>query len=205
MEHDNNVTDFSEMLKTVYNILMDEYDEDPNADIFINISAGSSEYAAASMMSSMMFPTSIPFTVSTKEYHVPTSNYYLEDVPVGLARSVKTPRTVQRYNIESPDRSLVLGLTILNRLTVENRAPKGPEVISNLKENGLWFRPEFSSESRSRTESVYYHRDFIKEWEKRGWVYKDKHERRYHLSEEGKSIINTFYIKDQKRIRIVNE
>lgn len=205
VEHDSNVTDFSEMLKTVYNILRDEYDANPNADIFINISAGSSEYAAASMMSSMMFPTSIPFTVSTKEYHVPTSHYYLDDIPVGLARSVKTPKTVQRYNIEPPDRSLVLGLSILNHLTARNRAPKGPEVISNLKKNGLWFRPEFPLETRSRTESVYYYRDFVKRWEELGWIYKDDHERKYYLSNQGESIIDTFYINDQKGIKIVDK
>ncbi len=185
------------MLRVTYNIMFDEYSSNPNSDVFVNISAGSSEYAAASIISAMMFPTSIPFSVSTEKYHVPTKFYLDGNVPVGLAAEVHLPKVVTRYDIEPPDKILVLGLSVLNTLTVDYRAPKGPEVIERLKKNGIWFR---KNSSGPRSDAVYYHRDFVKKWERVGWVYRDDHEKRFYLTDRGKMILNTFYLTEQNNL-----
>lgn len=197
IEHRARVTDFSEMLRETYNILRDEYDSNPNADVFVNISAGTSEYAAAAIMSTMMFPSSIPFSVPTERYHVPTKYYFDGDVPVGLAESVLPPRTVPRYDIEEPDRCLVLGLALLDMLTTTDGAPKGPEVIAALKANHVWFR---GYDMGGRSDAVYYHRDFVKRWEQLGWVTKDVHAKRYYVTRRGKMIVDTFYRSEQERL-----
>ena len=200
VEHMENVSDFSTMLRVTYNIIRDEYDRDPNADIFVNISAGTSEYAAAAIMAAMMFPTSIPFSVPTDRYHVPTKYYFDGDTPVGLAESVRSPRVVPRYDIGEPDQFLVLGLAVLDRLTSRAGAPKGPEVIRNLKSNGIWFRKRSSGD---RSDAVYYHRDFVKKWDQLGWVYRDVHEKRYYVTSRGKMIIETFFRTEQERLDVV--
>ena len=70
VEHNEKVNDFTIMLRTVLNIIREEKDCSEDCDIYVNISSGSSEYAAASAIASMMNPGTIPFSVSTKEYTV---------------------------------------------------------------------------------------------------------------------------------------
>lgn len=195
VEHIANVTDFSMMMKTVHSIIDEELKKSPNNDIFVNISAGSSEYVAAAVITSMMFPETIPFSVPSNEYTI-NAKYYFDtetNKPVGLTKSVRSPRPIPQFSIDAPDRHLVLGLRILEKLNNRSRPPKNTEVIECLKENRLWFRGEFPEESGKRSEAVYYLRDFVNIWTSKNWVCKDRLTKRYLLTEKGRSIINTFY------------
>lgn len=101
---------------------------------------------------------------------------------------------------DEPDQPLVLGLAVLDRLTSKAGAPKGPEVIRNLKSNGIWFRKRSSGD---RSDAVYYYRDFVKRWEQLGWVFRDIHEKRYYVTSRGKMIIETFFRTEQERLNVV--
>lgn len=190
-EHNCNVNSFPEMMKVVSNILTEEYDKFPNSDIFVNISAGSSEYVAAATIVSMMFEDAICFAVRVKEYTVDVERipefYYKDGRPVGLCKETYPPQTVPKIAIPLPDERLVRGL----RIYVEGDH-RAKTVISELKAAGLWIRTEESS-VQDRYDSVYYHRDFVTKWVDEGWVTKDRYRNRYNLTDLGRRVLYTFY------------
>lgn len=204
-EHTEKVSQFLPMLKLIMKIMEKELSSDEPIDLYVNISAGTSEYTAAAVIASMMNPDAIPFSVSTKRYTVKNDKirelYYAGDVPVGLTESIYRPSLVPKYNMPRPDRNLVLGLKVLKGLNDVKHSPKGPEVIRKLKENGLWRRYAEGSFNLDPTaileveksDSVYYHRDFVSKWLSNGWVERDDFNKRYELTEEGLRIIDTFY------------
>ena len=207
IEHIENVNDFTAMLRTVLSIIEEENSKIEPSDIFVNISAGTSEYAAAAAIASMMTPGTIPFSVATNTYKIKGAEeirdaFYQSGKPIGLTATVREPKRLPRYSIPIPDKNLIMGLKILDEMNKKKQSPKGSTMIKALKEEGLWRRDsgEFSIHPSSdekfketRSDSVYYHRDYISKWQKNGWIYKDEFKKRYFLTEEGKIVLNTFY------------
>lgn len=205
IEHTANVSDFSAMLKTVFSIIQYESSQQESSDIFINISAGSSEYVAAATIASMMLPGTIPFSVPTDKYTVDENvrdAFYINGKPVGLTKTIWDPKPIPKYTISVPEKHLVEGLKILFEMEKRNHYPKGSEVIASLKNRGIWYRGEttidqVADESRiKRTDSVYYQRDFLSQWIDKGWVKKDKLKKRYVLTEGGRAVVGTFYVEE---------
>jgi len=204
LSHNENVNDFTAMLRMVLQIMEEENEKEEPADIFINISAGTSEYAAAAAIASMMVPGTIPFSVRTDEYQVNNVRdvFYDENGPVGLTRSVRDPQRLPKYSMPIPDRNLVLGLRILNEMNKNKRPSKGPMMIGALKEHSLWRREseEYALKNEhdaqiktARSDSVYYYRDYISRWLSEGWVYKDNFKKKYFLTDKGEIVLGTFY------------
>jgi len=204
IDYKENVNDFTAMLKTILQIIENENRNEEPADIFVNISAGTSEYAAAAAIASMMMPGTIPFSVRTEEYQVKNVKnvFYDMNKPIGLTKSVKDPKRLPKYSMPIPDRNLVLGLKILDRMNKSRRPPKGPEMIDALKKHNLWRRDAEEDTSKNehdakvkmaRSDSVYYYRDYISKWLSEGWVYKDTFKKRYFLTDKGEIILGTFY------------
>jgi hypothetical protein len=204
IKHMENVNDFTTMLRTILCIIEEENQKEEPSDIFINISAGTSEYAAAAAIASMMMPGTIPFSISTHEYQAKNIKeiFYENGKPVGLTKTVRTPKCLPKYSITIPDRNVVLGLRILDEMNKKKLSTKGPDVIRALKESNLWRRDEgevvFDHNGKikiTRSDSVYYFRDFVDKWVSSGWVYRDEFRKRYFLTDEGKTILDTFYNK----------
>lgn len=198
VEHNSKVTNFSEMLKEVLNIIMSE---DKDSKIFVNISAGSPEYAAAAAIASMMSPGTVPFSVGTQEYTVSDDKireiYYENDRPVGLTKSTYEPRSLPVYKIERPKKHLVKGLRILKNRLDSKQPTSAKYMIRALKDEGVWFREVTSKDvsKTGQTEAVYYHRDFVKPWQDLNWVTNDEiFKNRLELTEEGERMISTFYL-----------
>ena len=195
------VSDFSLMLKTVLSIIEDERKEGTDCDVYVNISAGTSEYAAAAAIASMMDPGTILFSVGTASYMIPEDkakiHFYKDGRPVGLTDTTKEPKKLASYFIQKPERDLVCGLRILS-LRIENKKPvKGPHMIYALKENDLWYK-ETNIDQRDQTskeqgEAVYYYRYFVEKWLKEKWVVKNEQRKRYELTTLGQNIIDTFH------------
>jgi len=203
-EHADNVNQFLPMLKLVMKIIEKESRSDEPIDMYVNISAGTSEYTAAAVIASMMNPEVIPFSVSTDLYTVKNNKirdlYYADGAPVGLTESINEPSIVPKYNISMPDRNLVLGLRILKELSDTKNSVKGPEVIRILKEKGLWRMYSKGAKKDSRdspeaekSDSVHYHRDYVSKWLSNGWIEKNNFNKRYDLTQEGLWIVDTFY------------
>ncbi|AIZ56867.1 hypothetical protein Mpt1_c09940 [Candidatus Methanoplasma termitum] len=203
IRHMENVNDFTIMLRTVLSIIEEENKKDEPSDIFVNISAGTSEYAAAAAIASMMMPGTIPFSVSTVEYKVKDVRgtfYDLNDKPVGLTESVRDPKCLPKYSMPIPDRNVILGLRALDEMNKKKLSTKGPEVIRVLKDLDIWRREGgevvFDNKGKvkiTRSDSVYYFRDFVEKWISNGWVYRDEFKKRYFLTDEGKIVLDTFY------------
>ena len=204
ISHRENVNDFTAMLRTILQIIEEENRKEEPADIFVNISAGTSEYAAAAAIASMMMPGTIPFSVRTEEYQVKNVRnvFYEKDKPIGLTKSVKDPKRLPKYSMPIPDRNLVLGLKILNKMNKSKRPPRGPEMIAALKKHNLWRRDVEEDTSKNehdakakmaRSDSVYYYRDYISKWFSEGWIYRDTFKKRYFLTERGEIVLGTFY------------
>ena len=203
VEHNEKVSDFSNMLRTVLSIIRSEKAENPDCDIYVNISSGTSEYAAASAIASMMVPETIPFSVGTSEYTIPTERipdiYYIDGEPVGLTKSTFDPRTLPSYSIDMPEEHLVRGLRILDEMNKEGKKTTSGKVITRLKDKNVWYRDTETSDpnkksTQRQTEAVYYQRDFINKWLKNEWIEKDELRGSYILTEKGRIVIDTFYV-----------
>ncbi len=202
VEHIARVFDFSEMLRTVLDILRMEQD----SQVYINISAGSSEYTAAAVVASMMNPVVEAFSVITDRFTVDSPDevrrvYYDPDTgkPVGLTKSVRDVKSIPKYRMDMPKEHLVRGLRMLS----EKIATKGPTsamyMVYSLKKAGLWLRdngePVPEKPVRDQTEAVYYHRDYVAPWLANGWVEKDDvFKNRLRVLPEGQRIMDTFYV-----------
>ena len=203
IEHEERVSQFLPMLKLILEIIDKELSTKDPVDLYVNISAGTSEYTAAAVIASMMNPDVIPFSVSTDQYTVRDekirSAFYRDGMPVGLTETVFEPIIMPKYSMPMPEKNLVLGLRMLGEMIKAKRNVKGPNVIKALKENGLWRRlgedTDHDNTKPASGDSVYYHRDYVSKWISNGWVEKDEFRKRYELTEEGKRIIDTFYTK----------
>lgn len=206
VEHIEKVSDFSLMLKVVLDIIQGEHalaaQNGEECEVYVNISSGGSEYAAASAIASMMVPGTVPFSVGTKDYTVDQEgirkNYFIDGKPVGLTRTTFDPRKLPSYSIQIPDERLVRGLRLLDQRNSRRESVTSGKMIAALKESGIWYRDTETSDpnrksTQRQTEAVYYQRDFIWKWIANGWVEKDDLNSKYILTDEGRNIIATFY------------
>ena len=197
VEHVGSVSDFSRMLSTVLSIIEKEQSEG-DCDIFVNISAGSPEYSAASAIAAMMSENVLPFSVNSREYSVSTDEeiiraYYRDGKPVGLTSATYDPRKMPKYSIDKPPEHLIRGLRVLKELNDSKKRAKSTDIIPILKERGIWFR-ENSVGSGKQSDTVNFHRDYVSKWLENGWVYKDTLRKRFFLTDEGENMIKTFYV-----------
>ncbi|MBR7006327.1 MAG: hypothetical protein IKH98_05445 [Candidatus Methanomethylophilaceae archaeon] len=198
VEHNEVVYDFGVMLRTVLEILQSD---DGDREVYVNVSAGTSEYTAASTIASMMVPGTVPFSVNTREFTVAGDRikdlYYVDGKPVGLTKVAGEPKTLPSYSIDIPEEHLVRGLRILDDRNARKLSISSPNMVTALKEAGIWYRDTEGREdmktSQRQTEAVYYQRDFVSKWQKSGWIRKHEMTGKYVLTEQGRIVIETFY------------
>ena len=199
IEHNERVSDFSVMLRTVLSIIETEQNN-CDCDIYINISAGTSEYAAAATIASMMSKDVIPFTVGNRRYTISDDDairkaFYIDDKPVGLTSETLEPKTLPIYTIDKPPEHLVKGLRILDREIDEGNSTSSSKMGPKLIDAGIWIREERQSKKNEKQSfAVNYHRDFMTRWIELGWVEKDKVRNRDIITEKGRNVLNTFYV-----------
>lgn len=202
VEHNEKVFDFSTMLKTVLAIIQSEQSAEYDCDIYVNISAGTSEYAAASAIASMMVPGTIPFTVRTNEFTVSADmieqTYFVNGKPVGLTKTTRGSEVIPCYSIQMPDENLVRGLRLLDCMNGKGIKPTSGKMVRELQENGLWYRKTEGNVNKRQSEAVYYQRDYVNKWLANGWVAKEKNTGWYQVTEAGRIILDTFFIEECK-------
>jgi hypothetical protein len=213
VEHNEKVSDFTVMLRTVLKIIEEEKEGSESCDIYVNISAGTSEYAAASAIASMMNPGTIPFSVSTEEYTVQGTDqikqaYYIDDRPVGLTKTVHDPKVLPNYLIEMPEEHLVRALRVLDRRNKSRLPTSSRYMVQALKDAGIWYRDTDTDDlsrkpKQHQSEAVYYHRDYVRRWEDMGWVEKDTIRNRFVLTEDGRTVIDTFHTEEPEKSMVL--
>ena len=197
-EHNCSVSNFSVMLSEILSIIEKEQKRaDGDCEIYVNISAGSSEYSAAAAIGAMMSENVTPFSVNTDKYTVGTEEeikkaYYRDDKPVGLTSRTYSPKVMPKYTIDKPKEHLVRGLRRLQERNDTNQRAKSTDIIADLKEMGLWYRDKEGGAKQS--EAVQYYRDYTSKWLAYGWIRKDEMRKRFVLTKEGETVIETFYV-----------
>ena len=199
IEHNEVVSDFSKMLKTILSIIDSEQNKG-ECDIYVNISAGSSEYAAAATIASMMSKGVIPFSVGTKSFTISDEEdikrtYYVNDVPVGLTSSTREPKVLPVYVIERPQEHLVRGLRVLKEEIAKKHSTSSAKMAPLLIGNGIWVRDgKVTAGRENQSYALNYHRDFMKKWLELGWVEKDELRKKDIITKKGQNVIDTFYL-----------
>ena len=195
VEHgDDPIFNFEKMMSLILRIIRQEQKENGAADIYVNISAGPSEYSAASLIASMMMKDVMPFNVSTDRYQVPLEKvkdvYYENGHPVGMTKVPKEPNLFTTYEIQKPDEKLVLGLGILDG-QIAKRQSSAPVMIPLLKENGLMDFTAVDSGKPDQKSTMNYQRNFVDRWLANGWVEKVS-KREMRITDEGRAILDVF-------------
>jgi hypothetical protein len=201
---------FKTMLETVFSIIDNERKDSKDREniIYVNISAGTSEYSAAALIASMMFDDVKVFSVPTKEFMVDGAGMHYHDEDgkfVGLAKAVEDPSPINEFSIPKPDKRTVLSLKVY----VNEKFPSATRMIDALKsytcvEGGKtlnlwdWDTVEDSEkglhhkERKLSNEKMKFQRQFIDRWMNDGLI------RRvgrgdYKLEPHGKFAIDTYY------------
>ncbi len=198
VDHDKDpIFDFEKMMNLVLTIIRKEQTETKNnADIYVNISAGPSEYCAASLIASMMMKGVMPFNVSTKDYQVPPERmkdvFYDNGRPVGMTKTTREPNLFSTYEIQKPDEKLVLGLGILDRQMKNKDPTSAPVMIPLLAEKGLIeYTKAPGSNKPDQKSTMKYQRNYIDVWLEKGWVEKVS-KREMRITDEGHTILDVF-------------
>jgi len=134
---------YHDMLRTVLGI----YDKEKaatggNMDMYVNLTTGRAEYAAAAMMASMLHNDVIAFTVRAEEKMLTPEQYrqvfYDGDRPVGQYRTVKDPIKVQTFDPSILDGDYLDYLVAIDEVNNKIRKPLIRDYIEKLESEGLW-------------------------------------------------------------------
>ena len=134
---------YHDMLRTVLGI----YDKEKeatggNMDMYVNLTTGRAEYAAAAMMASMLHNDVIAFTVRAEEKMLTPEQYrqvfYDGDRPVGQYRTVKDPIRVQTFDPSILDGDFLDYLVAIDEVNAKIRKPLIRDYIDKLESEGLW-------------------------------------------------------------------
>lgn len=209
------VYDFNTMLKVVLNII----DREKNNHVYVNISAGTAEYSAASAIAAMMNEgIAYPFSVNTKKFTVENDRIeelYFGDidgkrVPIGLTLDTKDPVDFMSYKIHMPKDDKMVALKILYKHWEENKTNdhgmKSADIIRRMKELKIW--PDFDREQKKKeqeerdrngkgkekntnSEAVYFYRLYAKKWIEQGWA-EQLDNKRYRITDRGRNDVEVF-------------
>lgn len=190
---------FDSMLEAVHRILNMESEQNPDSTVFVNISSGTKEFAAAASIASMMFDNTKVFSVFSSSQEKDPGYYdkVLDSMRnadgelVGRTQSIRDiPFEIERIPVQGPDMNLLRSLKVLDSIPVNRRT--NTNVIRALMDNDLWtfdtkdperittekleargvksVEPEYKSVRN--VENVTYQRRYIDRWMAEGWVCK---------------------------------
>jgi len=133
---------FNKMMQETYKILFEETQKD--SIIYVNISGGTNEYAAAAAISSMMFREIKLFNVGSRPDKKTIEDYderikALKDKDgklVGTTMEIYDPFRIDTFPMNPPDDMLLKSLKIFSMIPPKMRSKT--HVIRNLILQGLW-------------------------------------------------------------------
>ena len=196
IEHNDEVYDFAKMMNVVSKIIEDETENaDIRPDIYVNVSAGTSEYSAASLMASMMHDGVMPFNVSTERYTVSPDRikdiYFDGERPVGLSMSVREPTLISTFTMKKPDQNQVKGLWILRRRLANKEPISATAMIPELSELGLIKCNYTNSKKPDQNTLMNYQRNFVDKWIHNGWAERTS-KRMMRITPNGEAVLRMF-------------
>lgn len=197
---------FQSMLKEILTTMRAVRKAHPGCEFLINASAGTSEFSAAAIVACSMTEDATAFTVGTRTFTVPEDRiadlYYEGGRPVGLTRDTYPPRPIPRFAVEPPNEVSVRSLRAYAEYKASGRQPTASAVIQLLKDRGLWYYAPVRGEATSekQRETMNYSRNFKQVWLDNGWIVRSGRRGNYELTDEGRAVIDTFYV-DQRKLK----
>ena len=207
IRHNSIVYKFSIMLRLINDIIKQEKEEFGEfVDIYVNISSGTSEFAAAAMCACMMNRGCIPFSVAVKDHTILFDKFLEmashEGHPVGDALTVYNPRMIETFNFEPPDEDLVRYLLFFDSL--EGRPYTTGNIIKLLEANDIWrYRPTKTKDPGRNAASVQYNRVVLTPLIERGWLRNGSSKNRWIVTPSGRAILDIF-TDEEDRIPIMD-
>lgn len=134
---------FRSMMKKVYSILLEEVTQNRSL-VYVNLSGGTQEYAAAAAICSMMFRDVEIFTVSkgyeerTIDYDQLRMNAMKDGKLVGSCSSIGNIYTVNRFPIDHPDDNMLKAFRIYSVIRDSSVRYSNTVVIRNLILQNVW-------------------------------------------------------------------
>lgn len=180
-------------------------------DVYVNVSAGTSEFAAAATVASMMVKGVKPFTVHTKEYTISGEDrirecYSIDGKLVGQSREVREPTELPTFHLSPPPEDLVVALRILRDRKKRGQSTKYSAMIQSIKEAGAWTydaerltklkdKDTRHGERALQAEKMYYSRHYIDGWIRNGWVdEKEGRGKSMRVTSAGDNVADIFYL-----------
>lgn len=202
VRHDAVVYRFNGMLHLIDGIIKEERERDAPTDVYVNISSGTPEYAAAAMCACMMNEGCTPFSVAVKEHSIPFKKFAeltsAGGRPVGDAAEVSDPRAIETFNIDPPDRDLVTYLLFFDSL--DGRAYTTTAIMNMLGEYGIWkYVPTKTRNPGRNAASVQYRRTVLSPLVDRGWLENGPTKNRWRVTRAGKAVLDIFTDEDERR------
>ena len=198
------VFDFTSTLSEILRIILEEKEKYDMLDIYINTSAGTSEYSAASVIASMMDSNCIPFTISADSYTVSSDMvkkiYYENNKPVGQTKTTKEPCEIKPFKINIPDKNKVLAFKIFEEKIRDNNSSASAVMEELMGNEELKEKFNKGSGKFLQKDVMKYQRNYIDYWLKAKWLDKES-KRKYVITEEGYRILEIFgkaYSKDKE-------
>ena len=168
--------DYNEVLATLVDLkksLNSQFGD--RLDLFINISSGTNEYAAAAMFASMLPEPSTAFRVDVSDSRL--SYETISGISGTLSDSLdfSEPERYPVHTQQNPDEEMAAFLSIMKALLTVSRSPRRSDVIDQLKAAGFWsYDPQRKTNSgRSDLddkENMYLKRHYIDPAVKNGWL-----------------------------------
>lgn len=203
--HNSVVYRYSDMLRKVNDIIKSEREQFGKfVDIYVNISSGSSEYAAAAMCACMMNPDTIPFTVRVKDHNISLDKYreLIEDgFPFGDARTVYSPKMVETFSIDPPQEDMVRYLAFF--ALIEDKPHTNISIIRMMDEANVWKYDSKEETKSKQSVSNAFRRNVVEPLVEKGWLVKGRTKNSWEITTSGKVILDIFC--DEEEIRTYKE
>lgn len=201
IRHNSVVYRYGIMLKEVNDIIRHEIEQyGESVDIYVNISSGSAEYAAAAMYACMMHPQAMPFTVRVKEHNIPIEKYrelMEEGAPFGDAKSVFDPKMVETFRIRPPKEELIRYLAFFD--SIEDRPYSNRSIMEMMEHAGVWeYTPRDGKEKNRNSPTMMFRRNVLEPLTERGWITRGRSKNRWSVTPSGRAILDIFCDDDMR-------
>jgi hypothetical protein len=200
---------FKDVLRSLISIMSEERRN--GNDVYINVSAGTTEFAAAATLASMMVEGVKPFTVHARAYTISGEErirevFSVDGKLVGQTKAVAEPVELPTFQIDLPPRDLVLALREFRKRKENKQPTRYTALIKAIKDAGAWtYEPGQTgsvkdSDARGgdrvvQAEKMYYSRHYIDGWIKNGWVDgRSGRGRELEITESGRNVTDIFYL-----------
>ena len=202
IRHNSTVYKFSIMLRLINDIIKQEKEEFGEfVDIYVNISSGTSEFAAAAMCACMMNRGCIPFSVAVKDHTILFDKFLEmashEGHPVGDALTVHNPRMIETFNFEPPDEELIRYLLFFDSLG--GRPYTKSNLIRLAETNDVWvYSPTKTKNPGRNAATQQFNREVMFPLIDKGWLRNGSSKNRWIVTPSGRAILDIFTDEDDR-------